>query len=113
MQTIRIYLPVCTCGLHVDCMWKACVICAVALDLLKFSMGSTMGVKDDLIIVLAICSQIFEYLRGNFKRHDLEYLQSARSERKKLKKNALFLRKRLTVVDLFEGLWSVDTRLGH
>ena len=35
----------------------------------------------------------------------MEYLQSARPE-KEMKKNAVFVRKRLFIVDLFEGLWS-------
>ena len=59
--------------------------------------------------ILALCSQIFEYLRETFYRHALEYLQSAPSDQKQCKKN-VFLRKRLTIIDLFEGLWSVATR---
>ena len=49
-----------------------------------FSIGSTLGVKYDLI--LALRSQIFEYLRETFYGHALEYLQSACSEKKKGKK---------------------------
>ena len=69
-------------------------------------MGSTVGVKDDLI--LALRSQIFEYLRETFHRHDLEsYLEPARSERKMGGKKGLFLRKHLAVIDLLKrrGWW--------
>ena len=48
-------------------------------------MGSIFGVNHDLI--LALRSQIFEYLRETFYGHALEYLQSACSEKKKGKKN--------------------------
>ena len=68
-----------------------------------------MGDKYDL--TLALPSQIFEYLRESFCKRALEYLQSARSE--KNEKNYIFVRKRLTIIDLFEGLWSVWTRLRH
>ena len=65
-------------------------------------MESTLGVKYDLI--MAPRSHILEYLRQtlklSFKNIPL-YLQSARSEKKKKK---VFLRKRLTVIDFFEGL---------
>ena len=64
-------------------------------------MGSTLGVKRDL--TLALRSQTFEYLRENVHRDALEYLQSARLEKKK-KKGHVLLRKRLTTMDLFEGL---------
>ena len=43
-------------------------------------MESTLGVKYD--VALALRSQIYEYLRETFCRHALEYLQSARSEKK-------------------------------
>ena len=43
-------------------------------------MGSTLGVKYDLI--LAIRSQIFQYLRETFYARALEYLEPARSEKK-------------------------------
>ena len=46
-----------------------------------FSIGSTLGVKYDLI--LALRSQIFEYLRETFFRQALVYLQSARSDKNK------------------------------
>ena len=72
-----------------------------------FSMGSTAGVKYDLI--LALRSQVFEYIYIYiFYRHAFEYLQPACSEKKR-EKNAVFLRKSLTIVDLFEGLWSAGT----
>ena len=87
-------------------------LCVVALYfevtiIPSFSMGATLGVKYDVILVLR--SQIFEYLRETFYRHALEYLEPARSEKKK-KEKKIFLRKHLTIADLFEGLWSVGTR---
>ena len=64
-----------------------------------------MGVKHALI--LALRSQIFEYLAETFYRHALEYLKPARSEREWGKYMYVFLLgKRLTTIDLFEGLWS-------
>ena len=46
-------------------------------------MESTLGVKYDLILAL-VRSQIFESSREMFYRHAMgEYLQSARSEKKK------------------------------
>ena len=71
-------------------------------------MESTLGVKCDLM--LALRSQIFEKSGTLFYRHALEYLQSARSENKRGKTQP---RKRLAIVDLFEGLWSVGTRFRH
>ena len=44
-------------------------------------MESTLGVEYDLM--LALRSQICEYLSETFYRHALEYLQSARSKKKK------------------------------
>ena len=70
-------------------------------------VSSALGVKDDLILVLR--GQIFEYLREKKYRHAFQYLQSARSEEKKREKK-VFQRKRLAIVDLFEGLWSVGAR---
>ena len=60
----------------------------------------------------AVKSRIFE---ETFYRHALEYLQSARSEKKIIiiKTNAVSLQKRLTIIVLFEGLWSVGTRFRH
>ena len=72
-------------------------------------MGSTLGVKSDLI--LALRSQIFEYLRESVHRDALEYLQLAGSE--KMQKKELFLRKRLSIIELFEELRSVGTRVRH
>ena len=56
--------------------------------------------------MLALRSQMFAYLRETLYRHALEYLQSARSEKKKKK----ILGKRLTIpcIDHFEGMWLVD-----
>ena len=71
-------------------------------------MGSILDDENDLI--LALRSQIFEYLRFFFYRHALEYLQSPRSEKKNDQNNAAFLRKRLTIIELFGVLWSVGTR---
>ena len=47
-------------------------------------MGSTLGVKSDLI--LALRSQIFEYLRERVHRDALEYLQLAGSEKMQKKR---------------------------
>ena len=44
-------------------------------------MGSTLGVKYDLIPALR--SQMFEYLRETLYRHALEYLEPARSKTKR------------------------------
>ena len=38
---------------------------------------------DEYDLILALISQIFEYLRETFCRRALEYLQSARSKKKK------------------------------
>ena len=70
----------------------------------------SMGVICDLIMALG--SQIFETLRKKQCRHALEYT-SYRLGLKKWRGNVVFLRKRLTMVDLFEGLWSVGTRCRH
>ena len=59
--------------------------------------------------MLALRSQIFEYLSDLFYRHALGYLEPARSD-KNGKIKLFFPRKRLTVVDRFEGLWSVGAR---
>ena len=65
---------------HVDfCAFYMCNLRSNVL--LSFNMESTLGVKYDLI--LALRSQIFESLRATFYRNALEYLQSARSEKKK------------------------------
>ena len=57
-------------------------------------------------LILAVRSQIFEYLLKTFCRRALEYPQSARSEKTNEIK-AVFLRKRLTIVDFLEacGRW--------
>ena len=65
-------------------------LCVVALYfevtiIPSFSMGATLGVKYDVILVLR--SQIFEYLRETFYRHAVEYLQSPRFEQREGKKN--------------------------
>ena len=52
---------------------------------------------------MIIRSQIFEYLRETLYKHALDHLEAARSEKKMGGKN-VFLRKRLTIVDHFEGL---------
>ena len=53
---------------------------------------------DEYDLILDLSSQILEHLREIVCRRALEYRQSARLEKKK--KNALFLRKRLTIIDL-------------
>ena len=72
-------------------------------------MGSTLGVKYDLILApyavrfLNICVKEFT---------DMPWSSCNRAVKKTSdKKKALFLRKRPTIFDLFEGLWSVDTFL--
>ena len=62
---------------------KTGAIYQVALKLLHFSIGSTFGVKYDLI--LALGSQTFEKnWREIFFRHAVEYLESACSDQKRL-----------------------------
>ena len=58
--------------------------------------------------MLALRSQIFEYLRETFSQTCLG-VAAIGSFRKNVKKTAVFLRKRLTIVERFEGLWSVGT----
>ena len=56
-------------------------------------------------MTLALRSQMFQYLRERFYKRALEYLRSARSE-KKMKLYILyvfFLGKHLTIIDPFEG----------
>ena len=76
-------------------------------------MGSTLGVKYDLI--LALRGQIFECLLETFYRYALEYLQSARSGKKRKADFFFFfcLLKILAITHLFERLWSVGTRFRH
>ena len=86
---------------------KYSVICIVAWQILCFSIKSTLGVEPDS--VLSVQSQVVDFFREIFYRHALDYyLRSAHSERKW---KPVFLLKRLTVTDLFEGMWSVVTRL--
>ena len=59
-----------------------------------------MGVKYDIILVLR--SQFFEYLGETLYKHALEHLEAVRPE--KNGKYIFFLRKRLAIIDLFEGL---------
>ena len=61
---------------------------------------------------MSLRRQIFEYSRETFSRRALEYLKSVRSEKK-----IIIIKKklwtRLTIIDLFEGMWSVGTRFRH
>ena len=59
--------------LCVENMWnsRSCL----QLRVLSFSTGSTLGDKYDL--VMALCSQIFEYLRETFCRRALEWSRPA------------------------------------
>ena len=69
-------------------------------------MGSTLGDKYDLI--LALRSQIFEYLHECFYRHALRVPAIGLfRKKKKRKKKTVFLRKRLTIIDLLKacGRW--------
>ena len=63
-------------------------------------MASILGFKKDLLLVLR--SQFFEHLPLNLYKHALECGEAARSE-KKMGEKVKFLRKRRTVIDLFEG----------
>ena len=78
----------------------------IALLLLSFSMGPTLGVKYDLI--LALRSQIFEYFGRNVLQTCLGVPRTG-SFRKKKVSNLFSLRKRLTVNDLFEGTCLIGT----
>ena len=66
-----------------------------------------MGVM--LYLILTLRSQFFEDLRDFFVGV-LWGIPGIGSLKKKGEKRCLLLRKRLTIVDLFEGLWSVGTR---
>ena len=59
-------------------------------------------------LILTLRSQFLEDLRETFCRRALGYLKPARLE--KTTRKSFSLQKRLTMVDLFEGLWSVGTR---
>ena len=59
-------------------MQKTCEIGIAALLLLRFSMGSTLDVKFDLILTLH--HEIFEHLPETLYRHALEHLEPARLE---------------------------------
>ena len=74
-----------------------------------FQCSLDFGVKCGLLLVLR--SQFFEYLRETGYKHALEHLEAARSQKKMGGKNAFLRRKRLrvTIIDLFEGLWLVGT----
>ena len=80
VQKLRVYLSItaCTFGL----LWGKVCNLRSCLQLLSCSIGSTFGDKYDLILAL---SQIFEYLCEPICRRALEYLQSARSEKNKIK----------------------------
>ena len=66
-----------------------------------FSIYSILGVINDIILVLR--SQFFEYLRETLYKHALEHLEAARAE-KKWPICFSSYGKRLTTIDLFEGL---------
>ena len=72
-----------------------------------------MGDKHNLTVILALPSQIFEYLCETFGRRALGYLESASIKDNKEEKKGFFLRKRLTIIGLLKGLWSMGTRLRH
>ena len=73
-------------------------------------MGSTLGVKCDLILTLR--SQIFGYLRDFFLQTCLGVpaIGLFRQKIRGKKKIVFFLRKRLSIIEPFEGRWSVGTR---
>ena len=80
------------------CNLRSCVV------KLCFSVGSILGDEYDLI--LAIRSQIFEYLHKTFCRRALGCLDPARLQ----KTNCFIPTERLTIVLRSEGLSSVGTR---
>ena len=57
----------------------------------------------DRYLILVLRSQFVEYLREALYKHALEHLEEA-LQKKIWGKNVFFLRKRLTIIDLFEGL---------
>ena len=72
-------------------------------------MGSTLGVKYDLIFTLR--SQILGYSRDFFLQTCLGVPAIGLFRQKKRgKKKGIFLRKRLSIIEPFEGRWSVGTR---
>ncbi|CAM9525422.1 unnamed protein product [Laminaria digitata] len=92
---------------HVD-------FCAVNVQKLRHRLVSTwfqcrfdFGRHYDLVLVLR--SQFFEHFRETMYRHALEDLELARSGKKMF--YFFFLRKRLTLLDLFEGLCLVGTHI--
>ena len=56
----------------------------------------------------ALRSQIFDFLRETFRKRALR-VPAIGSFRKKTNKNAVFLRKRATITDLFEGVVGGDS----
>ena len=70
-------------------------------------MGSTFDGKHDWI--LALRRQNLKHFREKKCIHALRYLEPARSEQRG-GGDGFFLRKRLTIIDLCESLWSVGTR---
>ena len=59
-------------------------------------------------LVLVIRCGSPDYLRQTSYKHALKYLEAARWEKKQVKQNPSY-GKRLTIVDLFEGLWLIGT----
>ena len=71
-----------------------------------------LGVKYDVILVLR--NQFFEYLRQTLYRHALEHLEAARSENIYIYVYIFSsYGKRLTSIDLLEGLRLVGTHFRH
>ena len=54
-----------------------------------------------------IRSQFFEHMRETLCKHALVHVEAARSEKKRVKTQSYG--KRLTIIDLFEGLWLLGT----
>ena len=71
------------------------------IRVLSVSVGSTLD--GGYISILALRSQIFEYLRESFYRQALEYLGSSRKTKYK-KKHVFFLRKFLGIIVFLEGV---------
>ena len=64
-----------------------------------------LNVKYEFIRILR--SQFFEYLRETLYKHALEHLEAARLE--KWGRGGSSYGKRVTIIDLFEGLWLIGT----
>ena len=88
-------------GFFVRKAYQVCNLRMVALQLLSFRMGSTLGVE--YYLILGLHRQIFEYSRETFYRHALESGHRLVQTKMENKTRRFLLRKHLTVIDLFLG----------